>query len=291
MTNPAKSRKRKREKTTLYKKDEVVKKYFEFVGLVRNTPKIVDIFQHQSEYLRSEMSIKSFLKEENISRSSADKLDMANMFKWIKASYRGDFLPWGNINDLTKCNAKSKNILVYINDKLLSKFPLLCKYQRVVRSLSSPDQYGVIARTAITAGSFLGFFEGELCTGEKDDQLEGPHKYTVIEGDSSYYIDCTDDFLACYARYYNCSTKIEKQNVSVVRLAAGRDHNHTVCFIANADIEVNHELIIGPDQGYLRNGGVKRYSVQDCLLEDSDVESLSKEYVKNRDELLAKMDL
>ncbi len=75
----------------------------------------------------------------------------------------------------------------------------------------------------------------------------------------------------------------------MVRLAHGRDHNHTVCFIDNADIEV--KLIIGPDQGYLRNGGVKRYSVQDCLLEVGDVESLSKENVKNRDELSAKMDL
>jgi hypothetical protein len=207
MTNTAKSRKRKREKTTLYKKDEVVKKYFDFVELVRNTPKTVNIFQHHDDVLRSEMSIKSFLKEENGRRSSADKFDMANMFKWIKASHRGDFLPWGNINDLTKCNAKSKNILVHVNDKLLLKIPLLCKYQRVVRSPSSPDQYGVIAITAITAGSFLGFYEGEICTGEKDDQLEGLHKYTLIEGDSSNYIDCSEDFLACYARYYNCYQK------------------------------------------------------------------------------------
>jgi hypothetical protein len=235
------------------------------------------------------MSIKSFLKEENGRRSSADKLDMANMFKWIKASYRGDFLPWGNINDLTKCNAKSKNILVYINDQLLLKFPLLCKYQRVVRSPSSPDQYGVIARTAITAGSFLGFYEGEICTGEKDDQLEGQHKYTLIEGDNSNYIDCSEDFLACYARYYNCSTKSENQNVSVVRLEQGLEHdynhnyNHIVCFVANADIEVNHELIVAPDRGYLRNKGLTRYPVQDCMLNYETVKQLAQEYINARD--------
>jgi len=284
MTNPVSCRKRKREKTTLNDKAKVVKRYFDFVEHVRNTPKVIDIYQHHTDIMRSEMSIKSFLKEENISRSSGDPLDMANMFKWIKASHRGDFLPWGNINDLTKCNAKSKNILVYINDELLLKFPLLCKYQRVVKSLSSPDQYGVIARSAITAGSFLGFFEGKKCEGDKDDQLEGLHKYTLIEGDNSEYIDCTDDFMACYARYYNCSTKSENQNVSVVRLKHG-DHNHRVCFVANAYIEVGHELIIAPDQGYRRNGGWKRYPEKDCILNYDDVNLLSKEYISERDQL------
>jgi hypothetical protein len=46
--------------------------------------------------------------------------------------------------------------------------------------------------------------------------------------------------------------------VSVVRLNNASDFNRCACFIANADIEVGYELIIGSEQNYLRNGGQKQ---------------------------------
>jgi hypothetical protein len=49
--------------------------------------------------MRSETSIRAFLEEENLCWSPDEQLDMANVFKWIKAARRGDFLEWNGINE------------------------------------------------------------------------------------------------------------------------------------------------------------------------------------------------
>lgn len=278
-------RKPKRYKTTLQEKLFVVLRYIEFATARLNQPdKVLGLFEHPNKLLkRSEKSIDSFLKVENCRWSVGNKLVLSNVFKWILAYKRGDLFGWNGINDLTKCNARSKQILNHINDNLVSKFPIVCHYHRVVRSPSSPDRYGVVARISITSGTFLGFFSGSLKTSETDGFPGGANQFTTIEADNRIFVDCNDDFFACYARYYNRSTKPENHNVCVVRIPEGcvpnGNHNHMICFVANNNILAGDELIMGFDQGYLRNGGIKRYKTVECVLDVDTVVNSAVQYV------------
>jgi hypothetical protein len=284
-------RKKKRVQTSLEDKSEVVDRYHFFVQTVLNNPKKeLGIFDYDDACSRSETSIRAFLEEENLCWSPDEQLDMANVFKWIKAARRGDFLEWNGINDFSKPNAKSQQILRNINNKLIRKFEWLCFYLKVVKSPSSPDLYGTIARSFIPAGMFLGFFHGEIKTSDEYGPPNGPNMFTVVETSNSIYIDCSHDFLACYARYFNCSTKSDAPNVSVIRLKNARDYDHCVCFIANSDIEVGHELIIGSEQNYLRNRDQKRYKTEACILDYHSVLVKAQLYMDMKDAIVHHID-
>jgi hypothetical protein len=267
---PAVQRKRKRNSTSLYTKLQVVNRYFQFVEQARHGPKpIRDFLDDTEENIRKEKSIRAFLDEENKHKVLPEPLESANIFKWLKAYDRGDYFEWGTLNDLTKPNARCKEILQNIRENLNAKFPLLAVLHKVVRSPSSPDQYGVTARQTILPGTFLGFLEGSVISTEMSSYTspEGPYMFTVTENDNSLYIDCSQDFTACFGRYYNSSTKSEAQNVSVVRLpsTATDNLNNRICFIANELIHETHELIIGVDLGYSRNSGTyQRYPPAKC---------------------------
>jgi hypothetical protein len=290
MTAPP-PRKKKRGQTSLEDKSEVVDRYQFFVQTVLNYPKKeLGMFDYDDACSRSETSIRAFLEEENLGWSPDKQLDMANVFKWIKAARRGDFLEWNGINDLSKPNAKSQQILRHINDMLIRNFAELCFYLKVVKSPSSPDLYGTIARSFIPAGMFLGFFHGEIKTFDENGPPNGPNMFTIVENSYSIYIDCSHDFLACYARYFNCSTKSEAHNVSVVRLKNARDYNRCVCFIANTDIDVGHELIIGSEQNYPRNGGQKRYKTEPCILDYDSVVVKAQLFMDMKDAIVYHID-
>lgn len=272
------TRKRKRESTSLAAKLGVVQRYENFVLTMINKPeKTYDPYDYDDDKLRSEKSVQSFIEIENRMYWENQPLEMANVFKWLKANERGDFKTWGKINDLTKPNARSKQILRHLNEEMDFKFPLLSELQKLEKSICSPDRYGVVARKAIPLGTFLGFMNGELYT---DELPSGLYAYTLKEKDNSAYVDCSSDFYACYARYYNRSTLQESHNVSVVRLPNPVDHNHAVCFVSNKHIQAGCELIIACDQGYVRDPTktYKRYKTDPCFTSLEEVIKLAEAY-------------
>jgi hypothetical protein len=283
-----KVRKQKRQQSSLYEKLQVVLRYKEFLRQLSTktkvSPDLLDILNDDDdEDTRSERSIKSFLKIENQNYQWLDEpLQLANVFKWLRAYDRGDFHDWGGINNLNKPNAHSKKILHVINDTLKAKFPILKYHQKVVKSKYSPDQYGVVARQEIPPGTFLGFFQGEVKS--KTDVTyqppSGPYAFTTVEGVNSVYVDNSDDFTACYARFYSSSTKEDTQNVTVFRITTeSADPNKTICFVANKTIPPGGEFVIGVDQGYLRNDGYKRYKTAKCLTTQEEATVKGKNYL------------
>jgi hypothetical protein len=253
-------RKTKRPSTTLSTKLQVIHRYKRFLDFVAHKPsKHIGIFDYDDENIRSDKSVKQFLMEENKNHwPNNNQLSLANMFKWIRAYNRGEYFGWYGLNNLNNFNAKSKDILRFLNEQMLVKFPSLSFYHKIVKSPSSPDRYGIIARTNIIAGTFLGFFIGVQRTSCRDGPPHGPHMFATTENNNSVYIDCEKNFTACYARYYNTSTSIEDQNVSIVRLLNFTESNTAVCFISNENISVGHELIIAHDQGYVRGLNAKK---------------------------------
>jgi hypothetical protein len=127
-------------------------------------------------------------------------------------------------------------------------------WNELVKSPSSPDKYGVVARRDVPAGTFLGFYQGEHFTSV--DKIRGPDTYKINE---TNYIDASGEFTSCYARYYNWSTAENKQNVAVERLAEWTDPNRAVCFIANKAIKRGVEFVIAHGQNMLGTSPYKRY--------------------------------
>jgi hypothetical protein len=78
--------------------------------------------------------------------------------------------------------------------------------------------------------------------------------------------------------------------VSVVRLKNARDYNRCVCFIANTDIDVGHELIIGSEQNYPRNGGQKRYKTEPCILDYDSVVVKAQLFMDMKDAIVYHID-
>jgi hypothetical protein len=268
-------RKSKRPSTTLLTKLHVIHRYKRFLDFVAHKPsKHIGIFDYDDENIRSDKSVKQFLMEENKNHwPNNNQLSMANMFQWVRAYNRGEYFGWYGLNDLNRFNAKSKDILRFLNEQMILKFPSLSFYHKIAKSPSSPDRHGIIARTNITAGTFLGFFVGVHRTSSRDGPPHGPHMFTTVENNNSVYIDCESNFTACYARYYNTSTSIEAQNVSIVRLLDFTESNAAVCFISNENILVGHELIIAHDQGYMRGvNAKKRYKRAASMYEEKAAE-------------------
>jgi hypothetical protein len=287
-------RKRKRPSTTLKQKLEVVLRYLEFARQKKEEHKYDrELADDYDNNLRCEKSINNFLDLENANWPADNQLGLANVFKWLKAYDRGDYYEWGGVNKLDKSNARSKDIQKIITDGLKAKFPVLHKLLKVLRSPSSPDMYGVVAREYITCGTFLGFVEGEIKDINKPFYAppEGPHAFTVVQGDNSVYIDCSHNFTSCFGRYINSSTQTKQQNVCVVRLHSS-DPCRQVCFIANEDIPRNTELIIGVHQGYSKRksgqqGTYQRYTTVQCKYSTDFVAMFAAQYLQKEANALA----
>eukprot|EP01034_Spumella_vulgaris_P024788 gene24788-31166_t len=134
----------------------------------------------------------------------------------------------------------------------------------VVKSPSSPDQYGIVAKEDIPYGTHLGFFKGKLVMGcESIEELldfHGPfHKsYGLADPNGESLTGTPSDiryidgsaFDSSFARYYVTSPVVSEQNVTVERLADWTDHNEAISFMANTDIKKDEELRIAPFQDY-----------------------------------------
>jgi hypothetical protein len=249
--------KAKRHRITLKEKRAVVDRYIIFCTTAQPVDENAIILYDPDDELedeRTEKSIKMFLLTENKLWPPNEKLDMSNVFKWIKAYDRGEYFEWGSINDIDKPNCRSKEIIEHINGLLSAKHPTAAYWNRLVKSPSSPDQYGIVANTRIPAGTLLSFFEGEYF--ETSEPVKGANKFKIGE---NKYIDAAVEFESCYARYYNWSTNLSEQNVCVERLSGWLSPNRAICFIANVEIAEGKELILAHDQGKLKKSNNKRY--------------------------------
>ena len=245
----------KRRRLILKEKKAVIDKYITFLGTIQDIDEDTLYDPNDVAEDRCEKSIRMFIKCQNKKLTAEEEsLEMSNIFKWVKAFERGEFQSWGGINDLTRPNSKSKQIIAHLNTLLQTKHPYEAQWHRLVKSPSSPDQYGMIARKQIPAGTLLGFFKGEVMDLEDEEKMKGSHKYLITD---NTYIEGAD-FDSCYARYYNCSTQVENQNVCVERLPNWTNPQRAVCFVANNEIAAGTELIIAYDQGFTRNNN-KRY--------------------------------
>jgi hypothetical protein len=256
--------KAKRHRITLKEKRAVVDRYIMFCTTtssaqqqsVNESANLLYDPDDELEDERSKKSIKMFLQntENKLCPPNEQQLDMSNVFKWIKAYDRGEYFEWGIINDTDKLNCRSKEIIEQINKLLSAKHPTAAHWNRLVKSPSSPDRYGIVANNPIPTGTILGFFEGAYV--ETTEFVKGANMFKIGK---NTYIDASVEFESCYARYYNWSTKPNEQNVCAVRLSGWLSPNRSVCFVANNEISKGKELILAHDQAQLKRSNNMRY--------------------------------
>jgi hypothetical protein len=185
--------------------------------------------------------------------------DGKRLYKWLKADQRFEFDRWNDRNDLSKLNCKQRMILFTIDETLKANNPKSGDLMKVVKSPSSPDVYGVVARKMIHCDTFLGFFEGNFVADHDHRSVKGPGKYYGLANPNTDHYEKNighidgSAFDSCYARYFVSNQLPSLQNVSVVRLKGVTDCNRAICFVSNGDIAKGTELLIAPDQDYSRN--------------------------------------
>jgi SET domain-containing protein len=148
--------------------------------------------------------------------------------------------------------------LKYIDTTLKKRDKCHGKFNKVVRSPTVPNEYGVVARIFTPAGTFLGFYKGKVIVGVEDDFRD--HSYTFKIGRNEF-IDASD-YLSCFARYYNCSLKSGHQNVCVEILTDWTNPQKAICFIANKDIQKGEEFLIsyGPEYWEAKGANLPAHS-------------------------------
>jgi len=191
-------------------------------------------------------SIRGFVKHNN-KQPDRLQLGVTNLSRWLLADKRGEYKPWeAELAYLSSRKASCpKEIVKHIDSTLKKRDKYHGVFNKIVRSPSLKGEYGVVARRFTPAGTFLGFYKGEVITGVQNDTRN--HNYTFKIGKNKF-IDATD-YYSCFARYYNCSLKSTEQNVCVELLTDWTNPQKAVCFIANIDIRKGDEFLIsyGPE--------------------------------------------
>lgn len=131
-------------------------------------------------------------------------------------------------------------IAARINTLLKERDIRCAQFNKVTLSTLKPSHYGVIAREYILAGTFLGFYKGDCVYGE---QVQTNCYENLFCVNNCQFIDA-HNFLSCYARYYQCTSDKDLQNVCVERLLNAKDPQKTICFITTKDVEAGDELLI-----------------------------------------------
>jgi hypothetical protein len=170
----------RRLRVSLVDKKAVVDRYILFCSTAHPVDENVALLidpNDEMEDERTEKSIKLFLTYENKLWPPHEQLDLSNVFEWIKAYDRGEYLEWGGLNDITKPNCRSKLIIDHINELLRERHPTAAHWNRLVKSPSSPDQYGIVANCFIPEGTLLGFYEGTYF--ESMDPVKGTNIYKI----------------------------------------------------------------------------------------------------------------
>jgi SET domain-containing protein len=135
----------------------------------------------------------------------------------------------------------------HLDYNLKIKYPCHGIYNQVSKSPSVSGEYGVTARIFTPAGTFLGFYMGEVISGLIASERTESQEYMFTLG-KNRFIDAKA-YDSCFARYYNCAMKASDQNVTVIRLDK-KDPQRIICFIANRNIEQGDEFLISYGSAY-----------------------------------------
>ncbi len=223
----------KRDRLTLRTKKNIVYEYYNFINTHRAFFVSTNLLSYVGKYVEMRNTDPSFAHQA--------PLIPKNLTHWIRAERRGEYRSWSDINDLDSSVCKIIKIIRHIDFILKQKFPCHAYYNQVSKSKFMPCEYGVIARHFTPAGTFLGFYKGEV--------IDGPEARDRIESQEYMFALTTNNFIdakafdSCFARYYNCAIKASDQNVCVERLISS-DHQKVICFIANKDINKGEEFLI-----------------------------------------------
>jgi len=196
-------------------------------------------------YLSSHSSVSSFVKQYNHNKtlSFITKLDASSVSKWIQAEGRGEYLRWNQTPSLSNVERKicHTTLIADTINMLLEERDIRCaQFNLLTLSILKPSHYGVIAREYILAGTFLGFYKGDCVYGEQVQTKSYENLFCV---NNCQFIDA-HNFYSCYARYYQCTSDKDLQNVCVKRILNAKDPQKTICFITTKDVEAGDELLI-----------------------------------------------
>jgi hypothetical protein len=215
-----------RKRLRLCDKKRIVDRYHDYINSNKN------------KLFGNELSMRAFVEYYNDEIHST-KISFSNLSKWVKSEKRGKYLSWDRINNLEAYIFNSNKILLGIDFTLKQRDVFHAAYNRVAKSPSLPDEYGVVARKFTPAGTFLGFYKGEVIDGLEASKRSP--EYMFIIGKNKF-IDARDN-CSCFARYYNCAFKASDQNVSVERIESTNPQK-VICFVANRDVARGEEFLI-----------------------------------------------
>jgi hypothetical protein len=216
-----------RKRLRLCDKKRIVDRYHDYIN------------SNKDKLFGNELSMRAFVEYYNDEIHPTKKISFSNLSKWVKSEKRGEYLSWDRINNLEAYISKSNKILLGIDLTLKQRDVFHAAYNRVAKSPSLPDEYGVVARKFTPAGTFLGFYKGEVIDGLEASK-RSPEYMFVIE--KNKFIDARD-YYSCFARYYNCAIKASDQNVSVERIESTNPQK-VICFVANRDVARGEEFLI-----------------------------------------------
>jgi hypothetical protein len=217
---------RDRTRLTLLEKKQIVEGYYAYLDSV-------------SSDLPTHLTMRSFVEITNKTKN-ARKIEVSNLGKWIRSEKKGEFLSWSNCNNLNKKVCYAHKIIERIDLLLKKRDPHHAEFNKIVKSPTVPDEYGIVARKFTPAGTFLGYYKGEFIdTAEAESRRDFDYIFCIGKGK---FIDAKP-FLSCYARYYNCAEKRDDQNVCVERLE-WTNPQKAICFITTKDVPIGKEFLI-----------------------------------------------
>jgi hypothetical protein len=225
-----------RSRPTLRMKNQIVQDYYKYT--LNNSMVMVST---------NEFSIRAYVQSYNNDPLNTRILHVSNLSKWIRAERRGEYMPWSGINKLDSRTCKIVNIVRHLDLTLKTRDACHGVYNKVVKSPTVPGEYGVVARRFTPAGTFLGFYKGEVISGLVASKRIESQEY-MFALNKNRFIDAKA-FDSCFARYYNCAMRAEDQNVSVERLDS-KNPLMIICFIANRDVVKGDEFLISYGSAY-----------------------------------------
>jgi hypothetical protein len=233
-----------RARPTLSMKNDIVQDYYKFA--VANS--LVSVSTN-------EFSIRSYVLNYNDNPLNNKRvLHVSNLSKWIRAERRGEYMAWSGINKLDSRTCKIVKIVRHLDLTLKTRDTCHAVYNKVVKSPTVPGEYGVVARRFTPAGTFLGFYKGEVISGLVASRRTESQEY-MFALNKNRFIDAKA-FDSCFARYYNCAMKAEDQNVSVERLDS-KNPQMIICFMANRDVAKGEEFLISYGSAYWERAAKK----------------------------------
>jgi hypothetical protein len=238
----------KRTRVDLETKKRIVKRFRAYCSFDHdNSGDEIDDDSSVTETGCNKKTISDFVNYYNQTIEGSFILRYSSLVKWIQAEKRGEYVSWETkVTDLsTRKRSNPQFIMKYLDTTLKKRDKCHGKFNKIVRSPTVPKEYGVVARRFTPAGTFLGYYKGEVIVGVEHDFRDLSYTFKIGRNE---FIDASD-YLSCFARYYNCSLKADEQNVCVEILTDWTNPQKAICFIANKDIKKGEEFLIsyGPD--------------------------------------------